>query len=271
MLAEIFREGIPKAVGAQLLKNRFRDYRDIGGEYLNYEFGWKPIVADLRKVATAVQESERILTQLERDSGRRVRRKFQFPTIYSTSEVRTAARPYPALNSTTYYTDPTKISLRSFTQRRWFSGCYTYHFERGGRSRGGMQAAARNAGQLLGVELTPATLWNLAPWSWLADWVTNAGDVMSNLSRFSQDGLVMQYGYVMEHTIRQRAITHQGGGYYKYPQFLPLPSVSGVFVEETKVRRPATPYGFGLEIDGFDPRQWAILGALGISRGPTNL
>lgn len=270
MLGEIFREGVPRAIGAAMLKNRFRDYRDVGGEYLNYEFGWKPIVNDLKKVARAIQDSERILSQLERDSGRNVRRKFQFPTVYTTAQTQAAGRPYPALN-TAVYTDQTKTELHSFMQRRWFSGCFTYHFERSGASRGRMQQAALNAGQLLGLELTPAVVWNLAPWSWLADWVTNAGDVMSNVSRFSQDGLVMRYGYVMEHTVQTRSISYEGGSYYKYPAFLPMPRTSGVFEVETKVRRKATPYGFGLDTGGFDPRQWAILGALGISRGPTNL
>jgi len=34
-----------------------------------------------------------------------------------------------------------------------------------------------------------------------------------------------------------------------------------------KKRVKATPYGFGLDTDAFTPRQWAILGSLGISRG----
>lgn len=270
MLGEIFREGIPRAVGATLLQNRFRDYRDIGGEYLNYQFGWKPIVSDLKKVAQAVTESERILSQLERDSGRNVRRRYQFPTVFTTAQTQSTARPYPAIN-TAVYTDQTRTDLHTFKQVRSFSGCFTYHFERSEASRGKMQQAARNAGQLLGLELTPSVVWNLSPWSWLADWVTNAGDVMSNVSRFSQDGLVMRYGYVMEHTVQTRAIAYEGGMYYQYPAYLPMPRTSGVFEVETKVRQKATPYGFGLDTDGFDPRQWAILGALGISRGPANL
>lgn len=271
MLGEIFREGIPKAIGASMLKNRFRDYRDIGGEYLNYQFGWAPIVSDLKKVAHAVNESERILSQLERDSGRNVRRRYKFPRVFNTSQTVGTGRPYPALNSTKYYGDQTLTNLHQFSQERWFSGCFTYHFERSGKSRDRMSDAAKSARLLLGVELTPATVWNLSPWSWLADWVSNAGDVMSNVSRFSQDGLVMRYGYLMEHTIRSRSLTYSGGGYYDHPAYRPMPTTTGHFLEETKIRVPATPYGFGLDTGGFDPRQWAILGALGISKGPTNL
>lgn len=272
MLGEIFREGIPRAIGASMLKNRFRDYRDIGGEYLNYQFGWAPIVSDLKKVAHAVTESERILSQLERDSGRNVRRRYKFPPVFNTAQTVGTGRPYPALNSVYYYGDQTLTQLHQFEQKRWFSGCFTYHFERSGKSRDKMSDAAKSARVLLGLELTPSTVWNLSPWSWLADWVTNAGDVLSNVSRFSQDGLVMRYGYLMEHTIQTRSLTYSGGGYFTASGYKsPMPTTTGRFVVETKLRVPATPFGFGLDTGGFDPRQWAILGALGISKGPTNL
>jgi hypothetical protein len=34
----------------------------------------------------------------------------------------------------------------------------------------------------------------------------------------------------------------------------------------TKIRYPATPYGFGIAEDGLSPKQWSILAALGINR-----
>lgn len=256
-----------------MLKNRFRDYRDIGGEYLNYQFGWKPIVSDVKKVAKAVSDSERILTQLQRDSGKTVRRRFKFPPVLSTKTSVGTGRPYPALNSTSYYSDMTRQVIDTVEQRKWFSGAFTYHFEMSDSQMGRLRDQARNARVLLGLDLNPSVLWNLSPWSWLADWVSNAGDVLSNVSTFSHDGLVMRYGYIMETTMETRSVLYSGGTYYNQPNgnggnVYPLPNVSGVFTRTTKQRLPATPFGFGLTSDGFDPRQWAILGALGISRGP---
>lgn len=279
MLAEIFREGIPSAVGASLLKHRFRDYRDIGGEYLNVQFGWKPIVADLKSVSKAIVDSERILNQLERDSGKLVRRKFAFPSVTQSSTVNGGATSHwlntsGGLPSGMVWNAASSFRHTTFTQRRWFSGAFKYHFERP-NSRIPMANAAQKARILLGLDLTPEVVWNLTPWSWMADWVVNAGDVMSNVSRFSRDGLAMQYGYIMEHSSWSSTYTLTNiacSPYWGCPDNKRIRvSPTTVSTREYKQRYPASPYGFGLTGEDFDPRQWAILGALGISRGPTKL
>jgi hypothetical protein len=78
----------------------------------------------------------------------------------------------------------------------------------------------------------------------------------------SNDSLVLRWGYIMCHyTCRDTylldgvAVKGSTGG----PR-------SQTFVTDVKTRYRATPYGFGLDIASFSPRQWAILGALGISR-----
>jgi len=277
MLGELFREGVPRAVGAQALKSRFRDYRDIGGEYLNYEFGWKPIAADLKSVSQAIVDSEKILQQLERDSGQRVRRKFAFPSINRSSASSGGSRSHPAATVTPsgmIWNAESWAETSFFSQRRWFSGCFTYHFERP-RNRFPMVNAALNAQRLLGLELTPETVWNLAPWSWLADWVSNAGDVMTNVSRFAKDGLAMQYGYIMEETTVSSTLLLNRIGCspsWGTPDHMRLfVNTSVTATSNKKLRMPASPWGFGLTGEDFDPRQWAILGALGISRGPSTL
>jgi hypothetical protein len=94
--------------------------------------------------------------------------------------------------------------------------------------------------------------------------VSNAGSVMTNLSAFSQDGLVMRYGYVMETTTVTIRDTLKGVHFWGYgPRDL-----YHTYGTRSKVRRSATPYGFGLDLDGFTPYQWGIIGALGISNVP---
>jgi hypothetical protein len=277
MLGELFREGVPKAVGASLLKSRFRDYREYGSEYLNYEFGWKPIAADLKSVARTMIESEKILDQLERDSGRNVRRKFAFPTANSTSESTGTSTRYAqviGLPTGTVIWGTNNWSIRgAHERRRWFSGCYTYHFKRPTAHANSMRGAVQKARVLYGLDLTPEVVWNLAPWSWLADWVSNAGDVMTNMSRFSRDDLVMRYGYIMEHSKNVHVDTLNNISYSTsgLRKTVASCSPSTTYTVETKQRYPATPFGFGLTESGFDASQWAILGALGISRGPRTL
>jgi hypothetical protein len=113
-----------------------------------------------------------------------------------------------------------------------------------------------DAKKLLGIRLTPDTLWQLAPWSWAGDWVANTGDIITNVSNLGVDGLVMQYGYMMSHSSYEESTSfeYQGSnGFYRY-------------VQETKKRVPASPYGFGLVFDGLSNHQKAIAAALGITR-----
>jgi len=120
---------------------------------------------------------------------------------------------------------------------------------------------ALEAKKLLGLSLTPETLWNIAPWSWAVDWFSNTGDVISNLSDWASDGLVMHYGYMMEKTIVKDTYNITPSGIQAFPS---VPNLT--LVTETKQRIRANPFGFGLSFDGLSTIQKAILAALGISR-----
>ena len=124
-----------------------------------------------------------------------------------------------------------------------------------------MIRAATRASVLLGIELTPEVLWNLTPWSWAADWFANMGDVLSNVSDFANDGLVMHYGYMMETSHVTHTYDLHGHGLNGVESPLTL-----TFENIQKQRIKASPFGFGLTWESFTPRQLAILAALGISR-----
>jgi hypothetical protein len=94
--------------------------------------------------------------------------------------------------------------------------------------------------------------------------VFNIGSNIANYSAFQQDGLVMRYGYVMRHVRATRILTSQGTVFKSGPS---TPVVTTYQVVR-KDRVQATPYGFGLNPSGFTAKQWAILGALGLSRAP---
>jgi hypothetical protein len=163
------------------------------------------------------------------------------------------SKPQPVLYKTT----------RSF-RHTWFSGAFTYHLPIGYKSRVGLVSAAAKAGPLLGIELTPETVWNASPWTWAVDWFSNAGDVISNLSDWAVDGLVLKWGYIMEHTLQSVTYTLVGGCRYK-PYGLTFASPVTAW-KETKRREKATPFGFEISWLGMSPRQLAISAALGITR-----
>ncbi len=262
-LAELFREGIPSMIGSSLLKSRVGFLRGLGSEYLNFEFGWKPLVSDVKNAAKAIVESETILRQLARDSGKNVRRRRHIPSIKE-AEVVTNARSYPRATDNNRYFDTSWARVSDNYQRdTWFSGCYTWHYDPGSLNQ--VSEIATKARLLYGIQLTPEVMWNLAPWSWLVDWFANVGPLLHNVSAFQNDQLVLRYGYVMDR--HQRSISVLSNASRVNGNSLPE-MYNERYQVDWKRRVQATPYGFGVASSSFTIRQWAILAALGITRGP---
>jgi len=268
-LGELLREGLPRVIGsASNWKQGTSRAKSAGNEYLNAEFGWKPLVHDIRSIADAIVRAETVLRQYERDSGKVVRRRFSFPSEsnVSTERVRDGVSPYLAVShSNLYWSNINQGSvyrIHTVERERWFSGAFTYYLPSGYDTRSGMARQLAEAKKVLGLSLTPDTVWNLAPWSWAVDWFTNAGDVISNMTDWVTDGLVLRYGYMMEHVRSSYTYTFVGPtGLRSDLQPVPITTVT-----ETKVRRKANPFGFGLTWGGLSPRQLAIAAALGLSR-----
>lgn len=267
-LGELYREGIPKLLGAQTWKDRSLKARNAGREYLNVEFGWKPLIGEIRSLADSLRRADAVIKQYQRDAGRVVRRRYEFPseTSVETTTFRSGVSAYYAPSSGVLTDASTSnqgkvIRTRTTERRVWFSGAFTYYIP---DYLGGLGRASAEAKKLLGLGLTPDTLWNLSPWSWAVDWFSNAGDVISNISDMASDGLVMRYGYIMEHVIVRDVYSFVGPTGLKGGGSIVPTDV--VLVTETKTRRRANPYGFGISWDSLTNRQIAILTALGISR-----
>jgi hypothetical protein len=266
------KEGIPSLVGLDYFRSRAHRAKSAGGEYLNIEFGWKPLVSDVRKFAKAVTKSHDIVQQLVRNSGKNVRRRRNIPgslTIESGFQGNQTPRPILVTGIYDTWLGPLNYSLEHKVER-WFSGCFTYYVAPPKR---GIEQSKRHlqlANKLLGTRLTPEVLWDLSPWSWAADWVGNIGDVFHNISAFSRDGLVLRYGYVMERKTSKLNYTLSGIRYRSDPYH--SHNFSQSFITKCSYRRKATPFGFGLLPDvSFSNRQWAITAALGISRSSRKL
>lgn len=275
-LVEARSEGLPNLLGVNLWKEGTNIARGAGSEYLNSEFGWKPLVSDIRGASYAAANAHKILKSYEANSHKIVRRRFEFPVevTESTAKVGTSVPVIPGFSSAPpgffsrfLHTGDLYCTTRTY-KRVWFSGAFTYHLPVGYKSHNALVSAAAKAGPLLGIELTPDVVWNATPWTWAIDWVSNMGDVVSTTSDMITDGLVIKYGYVMEHTVTSYTYAHItnnvytrfGGGNDSYE-----PSLLTAYVER-KRRTKATPFGFEVSWDNFTPRQLAITVALGLTR-----
>lgn len=264
-MAELYREGLPSMIGATMtMKNKIDFFRSLGSEYLSVEFGWKPFLSDLDNATRAIFESAKIIKNLVEHSGKDLKRFRMYPPTVTQTYQMLSSTP-TATSAGMWSTAPQRASLDRKYTRQWFSGCYTFYFEPSKMDE--IERIVTQARLLYGIQLTPEVLWNLAPWSWLIDWVANVGDVLHNISAFQQDGLVMKYGYVMEYSNR-RINTSWFGGNLRSSFTYPTRPLTSSFEITRKQRIQATPYGFGLSSTAFSSRQWAILIALGFARAP---
>lgn len=251
------REGGLRAPGAEALstlKERTKVAKAAGGEYLNVEFGWKPLVNDLMKLRYAVHNSHQIMTQYRKGSGHQIRRAYNYPSEFDNKQYVGDMLPNPTELNEFFIGSETSQSF----SRTWFKGSFRYFLPTNDGQMNKFTDFRQKADKLYGLRLTPEVVWNLSPWSWAADWFGTTGDVIHNISALGHDGLVMQYGYMMAE--KKVTITREGR--------LRTRGVYCSHVSESTLmqRRPATPYGFGVDLHSLSTKQTAILVALGLSR-----
>jgi len=267
-MGELRKDGLPAVVGSRTWRERTLRAKNAGDEFLNVEFGWLPLVGDVKDILHSIKHSDQLLNQYDSDRGKVVRRRYRFPDEKSETEVTLSSSKMPEGIPISVGFGPASSpgvwSVKTSTiKRRWFSGAFRYGVPTSGlAARKGIATLAQKADYLYGLSFTPDVLWNLTPWTWATDWALNTGDVLANISDFAQHGLIMQYGYLMETTITK--VTYSLSGVILYGTPVKVPNASLEIV--TKSRTGANPFGFGVTWDGLSSTQAAIAVALGLSR-----
>lgn len=277
-LIELAREGLPSVFGASTWKEGLEAFRkgrsldsaatrSVASEHLNNQFGVKPLISEIQSTGKTFSNMDTLVSQFERDAGKNVRRRYYFPTEYKTetSLVSGAVFANSYGNGVGYAGPNTLVRERHTTIRRWFSGMFTYTIPMSMRQRGVLGDIAARANRL-GLDLSLDTLWNAAPWTWLIDWHSNAGDFISNLSSAASYGQVLRYGYMMEHIRVADTYSWPGSHFQGSANFAKGNCPPTTLVSESKRRVAASPFGFGVDLGGLNALQYSILAALGISK-----
>lgn len=267
---------VPRVPGSILFGRESRRGNDTipnswAGEFLNYSFGVAPTIADGKKILKSLRDHSALLRQLARDDGRQIRRKYRFPSTVSSTSSRVSTTNAPlmgGMGSQWFQSSEARNQFEKVVRTEtevWFSGAFAYFLPSSEGTLGKLEEWERKANYLLGTRLTAEALWQLMPWSWLIDWAGTIGDVLANATRFSDDGLVIRYGYLMVKTTETDIWSTLPGLTTLYGEKLPV--VQAHFQRVTKRRIRATPFGFATDWNGLSPFQWAILAAIGITGG----
>lgn len=216
--------------------------------YLAWEFGWKPLFSDLRKmldfqatVAKRVRELERLYGK----GGLKRRMSLANSGLESHSNV--------TIDSTISHL--VNCRRNTFTARRsWGTVRWKPDTLPALEHRPDLQKLARKA--VFGLSLQAEDAWNLIPWTWLIDWFSNAGEYISAHS--NRVPCSPSLPNIMTETVtkvdwvRNDALTWLKGG-----------NVSGHRITKNRYLGGA---GLSATLPFLSARQLSILGALAITR-----
>ena len=282
-LVELKRDGVPFL--SLLSRKRFQEIhknflehgvavgsaKTLSNLFLEDQFGLKPFLSDLNAMRDMANNGKTTLDSLVKLNGTNTRRRYSFPDVVSTSSPVTAsdsAIVWPIgvdgrLHTLSNWSKTTQVTNR---RKQWFTGNWTVQLPTDSEPLSRMQGLLDKLRWEYGIDLTFETVWNLSPWSWLIDWFVNVDDIFTMFDRWTNDAVVLRYGYMMETSITNYQYTWQSIGFNQGGPAVPNSTISDGITTTRKRRIRATPYGFGVAYGGLSGTQKLILAALGITR-----
>jgi len=249
------------------LKQAFqaKDLDKVEDWYLAQKFGWDALFKDVASFIVTQRKAQEILKQFIRDEGKPVRRRIMLSD--SNTENWTdhgSGGSFMGPSFVSYFYGPGSYSVRgSLVDRTWSSAEFKYWLPSGPRDVGWTNDMLR---KIYGLKATPAVVYRAIPWSWLASWFTNVGDMIENLETNIVDRLAASHFYVM----RTREQVYEQTGtqtFWKAETLEPITvTATGTARIGCKSRVRGDPFGFGTPENSLNGVQLSILGALGLSR-----
>jgi len=225
-----------------------------GDAYLAAQFGWAPLISDIKKLldfSTAFDEQKKRIEKISKTKRKKGSLQGHSESWSGSSLTWTPTGSY------------TKVSGReefSSTSRAWYVAKFRSYDTSGWPDSSNLDRIKA------GLGLTPrwSTVWNAIPWSWLIDYFTNIGSLIEGLEARAQFDLesicIMQNG-VCSSSIEDWSILH----YRHEPPGESPPPPKGVV--KAWERRVYFDESLGISFEPIlNSRQMGILAALGASR-----
>lgn len=243
--------------------------------FLNHHFGWAPFISDIGKFYNAFDRADQHIAKLTRENGQWIRRGVSLVDESWGGHLASGngVKLFPTAVFDTPFNPkwfnpgviPTWSLSEIVTRRVWAVGRYRYYrpeFDAADPGHLSRINDLRRQISLYGLRISPSNIYKATPWTWAIDWVSNFGDQVDRANDALVDSIAAKYLFVMQRIETKRRFVQT------------IPFVSGHItltfdrIIETKQRRGAlSPYGFSLSLANLTPRQLAIAGALGVSRG----
>lgn len=251
-----------------LFKSTFSGIMKAGaGEYLKYQYGWKPLIKDLRnyfRVVNIVDKRLRTLERLKKDSLLRLPYRTKDHEVLRQSFTSERRGDFTAISHIPVYSHHTEC-----VTERWGIVEFVPEIPRNLVSLPADTDLKAINRALYGGVVDGNTLWQLMPWSWLYDWNHNVSDFLE--SQRNVVGAKVSKVLIMETVRLQSTATlvnwQEGGDVVPYPVASSLPAFSA---ETRKSRfteyKPAVVSTGGLDLLVGSDFKTSILTALAIQR-----
>lgn len=219
---------------------------NAAGGYLSWQFGWKPLISDVKKLLDfngLVDKKVKELNKMYQRGGVSRRIKFGALSDYKSESFLS----YSWQGKQGYHTMNTYGSMKKWGTVRWRPTSLPPSNPAGIR---------RQAIRIVyGLELSASNIWEAIPWSWLVDWFSNVGTYYSTFNNIvpveHSAPLIMTHSLTNRHFVPHNSIGITGGG--------------GTSTVETKSRSLTSPT-LSAGIPFLTGRQLSILGSLAILR-----
>jgi hypothetical protein len=257
--------------------------KTAGSDWLNVQFGWVPLISDIRDTVEVLLKLHMLLHGSDNYRRARGGDLGSWARITETPYDRTlwyGSPLSPGSLTSPYWKDyqntgTPPVSPGYIPEGQWSRSLritadfrFTAKYHRGAQPNSRERGYIERPTELLGLEITPAVLWELTPWTWLLDWASNLGSLASNLSLLDWSNVLLDYAYLTFFVKTESSISWQGSKSNDSGRFnLSHSFIAQGYTSEEKVREQASPYGFSVGWDGLSPFQLSILAALGMSRG----
>jgi len=277
------------ATTANLLHNSWRSFgggyssivmhpSSVADNFLNHNFGWVPFINDLLSLWDTYENSHKYIAQTVRDNGRWLRRKSVLETTESTIRASRFFHSSTDPNSLSVNMEPLLAPMvvdgttcKALTDiydtnvsQVWAVGSFKYYRPEFDDNLADFSGGFNTVKRLLtiyGARINPTVVWKLTPWTWAIDWFTSVGKFIEHHDQFIEDGVVSRYLYCMKSTER-RLLKSTTFNWYSGPR-----NLNWFRRLNYKQREVAdSPYGFNQPWNSLSAKQWAILGAIGITR-----